>query len=357
MHSRHLMSSTSRASSVSAASVSAAAVRPLRVEDQDAVLAAFNASFAASDPAFVARTAAEWRWRYVQNPAGTRATLALDEAGAVLAQYAGLPQRALVEGALMALTQGVDSFCVPGARALGRRGAFVAAGERFAADYGAGPGAASGTCDPWMWGLPVRAARRIGERALGYVPFRAQVRLELEDAPRGGATDLVLREVAWSDLDALTAQLDALNARQAERYGAFALRDARALAWRYGAHPLRRYQLVLANRPGGELVGFAVLGSGRFEDTEGLLWCDGLHDAEAEPALVAFAAGLAAREGHARVVALLPTWCASFTSLQSLGFRVRGGRTLWVGRSYASAWPLEFWRQRWFYTLGDTDLV
>ena len=36
---------------------------------------------------------------------------------------------------------------------------------------------------------------------------------------------------------------------------------------------------------------------------------------------------------------------------------MRGGRTLWVGRSYTGAFPLEFWRERWFYTLGDTDLV
>jgi len=353
MHSRHPMPSTSRASSVSAAPVSAASVRPLRVEDQDALLAAFNGCFAASDPGFVARTAAEWRWRFVQNPAGRRATLALDDEGAVLAQYAGLPQRALVEGVAATLTQGIDSFCVPRARALGRRGAFVAAGERFAADYGGAPGAG----DPWMWGLPVRAARRIGERALGYVPFRAQVRLELAGPLRASATDLSLREAPWSELDELAPELDGLNARQAERCGAFALRDAPALAWRYAAHPSRRYRLVVATRHNGELAGFAVLGVGRFEDSEGLLWCDGLHDPEAEPALVEFAADLAAREGHARLVALLPPWCESFTSLQGLGFRVRGGRTLWVGRSYTGALPLEFWRERWFYTLGDTDLV
>jgi hypothetical protein len=322
-------------------------VRELRPADGPAVRAAADATFAAVDPGHRSRDDAAWRRRYLENPAGTRVVLALAADGRVLAQYAGLPQRALVEGEPAVLTQAVDSFCVPSARALGRRGAFTRAGEAFAARF-CGPGG-----DRWVWGLPVPAARRVGERTLGYRTFGPRPLLELRGAPRGGAPRLAVEEAPWSALDGLARELEGLQAWLAERAGAFALRDAPALRWRYGAGG---YRLLLAREGSGSLAGFAVLGPGPYEGREGLVWCDGIAPEGAARALLHHEAEVARVEGCPALVTQVPPWWPGFLELQEQGLRVLPGRWPWAGRSFDPARRREWWEARWFHSPGDTDL-
>jgi hypothetical protein len=54
---------------------------------------------------------------------------------------------------------------------------------------------------------------------------------------------------------------------------------------------------------------------------------------------------------------ILPPWCEDFGALQELGMRVRPTRLLLVGRSFDRRLDLGYWARRWYYTLGDTDLV
>jgi hypothetical protein len=325
-------------------------VRALRPEDGPAVRRAFDEAFAAVDPGFRPREESAWRWRFLDNPAGTRAVLALAADGRVLAQYAGLPQRARVEGEPATLTQAVDSFCVPTARALGRRGAFTRAGETFAAEY------CGARADRWVWGLPVPAARRVGERTLRYRSFGPRPVLELTGPLRGSVPGLQVEEAPWAALPELESELGALHGWLAEHAGAFALRDASALAWRYAHHPGRRYRLLVAREGSGGLAGFAVLGEGPHEGREGLLWCDGVAPPAAEAALAAHAAALAEREGWPALVAQVPPWWPGFLALQELGFRVRPGRWPWAGRSFDPERGQDFWESRWYHTPGDTDL-
>jgi hypothetical protein len=277
--------------------------------------------------------------------------LAVDEGGAVLAQYAGSPQRARVEGSECHLTQAVDSFSVPATRGLGRRGTFVETGERFAALFG-GP---LGRGDPWMWGFPVPSARRVGERFLGYRPLRSQPLLELDARralPPGGRA----APVAWAELDEFRGALEALGEGQARGVGALAARGAEELAWRYGRHPSHTYELALCGRDDGELTGLAVYRSAHFQGRRVGLLCDGLFDGHSAPALVRWAAACARRDGVPALVTLLAPWCAAFGDLQQLGFRVRSSPLMLVGRSYEPALPADFWARRWYTTLGDSDL-
>lgn len=338
----------------------AVAIREYEPGDESALLVAFNRANAELDPGFRERELDEWRWRYDRNPAGRRLMLAFDEAGEVLAQYAGSPQRALVDGGELVLTQGVDSFSISATRGLGRRGTFVETGRRFAELYG-GP---IGRGDPWMWGFPVPAARRVGQRFLGYVPLRSQPLLELGAGawPAGGAASgEPARPASWGELDSLAPALEDLGRRTAESGLVFAARGAAELRWRYAEHPRRTYELGLCQERGGALDGFGVYSAGTFLGREVGLLCDGLFgrgpSAEGAAApLVRWAASCARRDGLRTLVTMLPPWSLAFAQLQELGFRVRPSSLVLVGRSYERALPPRFWAERWFTTLGDSDL-
>ena len=322
-------------------------VRELRPDDGPALAAAFDAAFTAVDPTHESRGLEAWRRRYLENPAGLRAVVALAADGSVLAQYAGLPQRARVGGETALVTQAVDSFCLPSARALGRRGAFTRAGEHFAELY-CGEGG-----DRWVWGLPVPAARRVGERTLRYRPFGPRPLLELRGTPRGAAPALTVDEVPWEAIAELEGALEALQDWLAGEAGAFALRDPAALRWRYGEGG---YRLLVAREGSGAVVGYAVLGSGPFEGREGLVWCDGIAPADAELALLHRAAQEASRQGEPALLVQVPPWWPGFLRLQEQGLRVLPGRWPWAGRSFDPERPRAWWEAHWFHTAGDTDL-
>lgn len=330
----------------------AVVVREFEAGDEREVLAAFNRTNADLDPNFQTRDLDEWRWRYEKNPAGRRLTLALDEEQRVLAQYAGSPQRLRLDGVPVCVTQGIDSFSVPETRGLGRRGSFVQAGELFAATYGG----RTSEGDPWMWGFPVPTARRVGQRFLGYEVMRSQPILEwthTRAVPSGRRAE----DLGEEPLDAHAHELQEFFMHRSEGPWVLADRRARALQWRYREHPGRTYRVGLARSTGGELRGWAVLRIGAFEGTPACLVCDWLAEPEVEGDLVRWAIEWAEAAGVRRVVHLLPPGCDSFRSLQELGFRVRPSSLVLVGRSYDGAYPAAFWAERWYYTLGDTDLV
>jgi len=351
MHSRHSLAVTLHPSN-SSVRTRAVLIREYEAGDELAILRAFNAVNGALDEGFAARSLAQWRWRFLDNPAGRRVVLAFDEEGALLAQYAGLPQRAWVAGAPAILTQGIDSFSVPAARGLGRRGTFVQTGERFAELYG-GP---AGRGDPWMWGLPVASARRVGQRFLGYVPLRSQPLLELE-ASVALASGAQARPVSWDDLDSFEGALEVLGAEHAARCGALALRVAAQLAWRFARRPGGDYELALCLRADGSLAGFGVYRAARLRGRRVGLLCDGLFDASALGELSRWAARCARRDGLGALWTAVPPWCEAFADLQKLGWRVRPSKLVLVGRSFERSLGVSFWERRWYYTLADSDLV
>ncbi|MFT7669394.1 MAG: hypothetical protein ACI8X5_002094 [Planctomycetota bacterium] len=326
-------------------------IREYELGDEPAILRAFNQANAAHVSSFQARSIEQWRWRYLENPAGLRVTLAFDNEGQVLAQYAGSPQRMRLDGAWTHVTQGIDSFSAVSTRGLGHRGTFVRTGELFAEVYGARAGAG----DPYMWGFPVPIARRVGERFLGYEALRSQVILELSAntslAPGESATDF-----GEGPLQASAHEFEGLFERCAEGKSVFADRRSHVLDWRYRKRPGVHYEIGLARTIDGDLCGFAVYRTGEFEGERAGLIVDWLAEPEAEAALARWATSHAQAAGVNRLVHLLPPTCASFITLQELGFRVRPMQAMLVGRTYDEDYPLSFWSENWYYTLGDTDL-
>lgn len=326
-------------------------IRAYRAGDEHAILEAFNRIFAAVDPTFRARTLAEWQWQYQRNPSGQRIFLCVTDAGRVLAQYAGLPQRVLLDGEPSFFSQSVDSMADPEFRRLAREPLFVQAGRAYDACFGGvGP-----EKDTLMWGLPVPAAYRIGKKQLKYELVRQQHKLV---APLG-ALELPATLLAARTLEGVPPGTDALFARFARERAGLAVRDRAQWRWRYDENPHHRYALGAVEREGA-LAGLAVFRAGAFDHEEdGLLvdWMVPAEDAEARAALLAWARARAAEAGCARLTTLFPDTAPEWLEFQELGFRVHATRYFLVAWSFSPRHDLAWMRRHWYYTLGDTDLA
>jgi hypothetical protein len=325
--------------------------RPCEPGDEARVLEAFNRAFAASDADFVPRTPAQWRWRYLENPDGARSMLACDEAGAVVAQYAGLGQSLQAGGERLRASQSVDSFVDSRWRALGHSGVFARTGVAFAEHFGGD----APDRDVLMWGLPAPAAWRIGARRLDYGFVRSVLQLSADPARIAPAA---AGAVEVAPVAAFDEEFDALFERTAPQWGIVARRDAVRLSWRYLQRPGAPYRIAAA-RENGRLSGWAVLAQGRFEGRAATLLVDVLHDraGRAGDALLAWAAEEARAHAPQPLIALLPEHAPEWLAWQRAGMRVAATRYSLVARSWRPSLAVEDLRERFWMTLGDTDLV
>jgi hypothetical protein len=326
-------------------------VRPYQSGDEHGILEAFNRIFARVDPTFRPRTLEEWRWQYERNPSGRRIYLAVAEDGRILAQYAGIPQRVLLDGRPGYFSQSVDSMSDPEFRRLAREPLFVQAGRAFDAGFGGD----APEKDTLMWGLPVPVAFRIGKKQLKYELVRQQHKLS---APLERLA-LPASGLEAEELHAFPAEMDALSARAARERRGLAVRDRAQMSWRYSENPHHRYRLAAVRRA-GELAGVAVYRKGGFDQAEDGLVVDWLAPPDDEPvrsALLAWLLECARAEECARLTALFPDSAPEWLHFQRLGFRVHASRYFLVAWSFSARHDLPWMRRHWYYTLGDTDLA
>ncbi len=322
--------------------------------DEHAILATFNRVFAQVDPTFEPRTLEDWRWQYLANPSGWRIWLAVTEDGQVVSQYAGVGQRALLEGQPARMSQAVDSMTDPTfRRGLKKPGFFVLTGYPYAQNYGGPPP----EHDTIMWGLPVPPAWRIGKTYLKYELVRTQSKLT---APPGNVAPAAGTGVEIEVVASFPGEIDALFERAAAGRGLIAVRDAAQLDWRFTQRPGWSYRIALARRA-GELVGLTVYRRGDFDGEvgEGLV-CDWLVPADepaAAGALLAWLRAQALADGAPRLTALFPDTSAEWLAFQDAGLRVRSTRYFLVGRNYGRRYTMRWLYRNWYYTLGDTDLA
>jgi len=297
-----------------------------------------------------ARTQAEWRWAFAESPLGPRAFVALRD-GEVVAAYAGLPQRTWFAGHEHAFVQIVDVMIDPNhRRGLERPGLHVRVGERFFEAYGGRDG------DAVFYGWPMERALRIGRRFLDYRLVREELALvrELEPGPDPPTVDEIeLVEAPGEDLKWLWD-------RCAGGWGAATVRDAAWARRRFLDHPLRSRYALLGVRRDGLLRGLAVLRRGPWHWPGALPLCDWLVPPE-EPEVAALleraTLAHARRQGLERVVAVFPDWSVPFEGFQERGWRVVPSPYSLVARSFDRRIDLDWLRERWWYTLADTDLV
>lgn len=327
--------------------------REYRPGEEQAILATFNRTFARIDPGFEPRSVDEWRWRFLQNPAGWRIWLAVSPDGEIAAQQAAIPIRVKHRGEEVTWLQVVDSFADPRlGRGLRKPGLFVQVALEFIERYG-GPAPLA----QLMYGMPVRPAYRIGQRFLSYQPLRNQVELraKVKELSFGSAQGVVVEETSAFPEDVLR-----LSDRLAESYPAFAIRDRAYLEWRFCAHPTLRYRVASArSRASGELLGLAVFRACAFDGREAGRACDWLIAPganEARAALGDWLCRCTEEAGQEELAFLLADTSAEFRALHALGLRVHPTSYLVTAGSYTARFHTLSMYRDWYYTMAEFDL-
>ena len=328
--------------------------RPYEPGDEVAILASFNRVFGGIDPNFVPRGLEFWRWQFLGNPSGSRVYVALTNDGEVAGHMGGICQRMRTEWGDKLFMQGVDHFTDPRQlKGLRRLSLQAVVGQKQAAVIrGDAPDKVA-----LMWGPPVPAAWRVGKSFLNYELIRTQLKLRIAPAEVrvAAAAGVEVEEVAC-----FPAEVDELFARAAVPHGAIARRDKAQLDWRYVERPGRTYRIGLARR-GTALAGYAVWTRGGFdgEEDEALL-CDWLvppDDEGAAHALRAWVAESARAEGVPRLTAVFPDSATEWMDFQEAGFRAAPTQYFIIARIEVKRFRARWLFRRWYYTLGDTDLV
>lgn len=331
-------------------------IRPYEPGDERAILATFNLVFReVCGPDYVDRTPEQWRWAYLDNPAGHRISLAVAEDGTVASQYAGMPMRYDTPWGEQRLIHCVDSMTHPNWRqGLKAKSLFVETCMPFWAH-------SREIGDALFYGFPVDAAYRIGKRYLDYEMMRVIDYLIRDRAqqPLAAPAGLLVEKV-----ETLPADVDALYGEVREHKPCLLRRDHRYLDWRYVQNPARADYELWTVRRDGSLRGVMVLkpGSGLAPDACTIAdWVVPESDREAADALLAKAVQRQHEEGRERLMAVFPPWSSEHRHLVERGF-VETPSANWLQRRLihnickAEITP-EFLADSWWYTLGDSDLA
>ncbi len=331
-------------------------IRPCRPEDAAAVVDAWNRIFPAQD-ALPPRRPADWRWAFLENPAGPgEAVLAL-AGGEVVGQYACLPMRALREGETVTVGLVVDAFVLPGyRRALGRPGLVIHLARKLHAWY-CGPRAERRRPGHvLLYGYPY-PIWRIAQRYLGSEIVRDMdvlFREFAEGRPLAPAAPGFTIEESAGPPDGAAE----LWERVAPSLAFGLVRDPAYLRWRYAEHPSRRYRFFGARDRTGRLRALAVAVRGRYAVEDACILADWLAppgDPEPELPLLHAIETRALADGARYLVAVFPQNDPRFLRFQRAGFWVGPPSHFLVMNTFKD--HVRWLRDRWFFTLGDSDLV
>lgn len=331
-------------------------IRPYQHGDEAKILETFNLVFReVCGPDYVDRSLEQWRWAYLDNPAGHRISLAVAADGTIASQYAGMPMLYDTPWGEQRFVHCVDSMTHPAFRqGLKAKSLFVETCMPFWAHSRA-------IGDALFYGFPVEAAYRIGKRYLKYEMMRV-VDFLIRDraAPTLDGPSTVTVTVAASlppDVGALH-ELSRLDKRCLLR------RDYRYLQWRYVQNPARADYELHAARRDGRLCGLMVLkpGSGLAPDASTIVdWLVPEADDGAADALLAAAVRRQHEQQSERLMAVFPPWSHEHQHLVARGF-VETPSANWLQRRLIhnvckDVFTPEFLAEQWWYTLGDSDLA
>lgn len=326
-------------------------IRAFREGDEQALLAGYNAVF--QKP----RSLAHFHWKFRDNPVGAyHIAVAEHEQHGIVGCYASMPVRVRMEGEDLVAAQGLDMWVLPDFRRHGARpGLFVHIGWKMYEIFG---GTAPGQAR-FHYGWPI-PNWRIGQKYLRYENIRDWDFLFRTAqgggfAPRATPAQLETRVVARA-----AADVDALWERIKDESRLAIVRDARYLNWRYADAVDTRYTIVeCREKATGALRGVAVFtktdflfpGAGQIVD-----WVCPVDDDDAMTSLVAACERLATENGCPVLATLFPQMNPRFLKFQSLGFMVYGTTYFLVVIPFDTRGTL-FYREQWFHTSGDSDLV
>lgn len=325
-------------------------LRPYRSGDEAALLAGHNRIFPP-------RSMAHWQWKFRANPTGLVHTMvAAHEREGIVGAYVTIPTRVRMADETRICGQCVDLWVLPEWRRHGPRpGLFVnLALAHYEAWGGSGPDQ-----NAFHYGWPI-ATWRIGQKYLRYEIVRDWDFL-FREVPAGGLppratpAGLEVRRVPR-----FGAEVDALWAAGAVDMPLAIVRDSAYLNWRFAdAHDAVYELLECRERATGRLRGVAVVRQCDFLFANTCFVVDWLvpaDDLDATTALVAAAEQRANEGGAASLATLFQHRDRRFLGFQRLGFLVYGSVYFQVVIPFTQH-DTHFYREHWYHTLGDSDLV
>lgn len=332
-------------------------IRAYRPGDEHGLLAGYNKVFPTADGVIKPRSMAHWLWKYRDNPTGVvHVAVADHREHGIVGCYATMPLRLWVEQEQKICGQVIDLYVLPEWRRHGERpGLFVHCGlAHYRLFGGSGPGQSEFT---YGWPVP---NWRIGKKYLGYENIRDWDFL-FRQVPAGGLpgrsapAGLEVREVPRYGADA-----DALWARERQAQTMAIVRDSRYLNWRYADAHDRSYRLFeCREQGGGSLRGLCVytLCDFLFPRTAFVAdWLCPVEDDAAMTAMVGACERRASQDQANALTTLFPQLDPRFLKFQHLGFLVHGTGYFLVVAPIVDRGTL-FYREQWYHTCGDSDLV
>ncbi len=334
-------------------------IRPWAPGDEKSILDGWNRIFPAQD-GLVLRDLDWWNWQFRDNPLNRTEVVVAEQEGQVVGQYACLPFAALSEGEPMTIGCIVDAFVLPEFRRAGERPGLIIHLARRLQELYCGPNAAQGHAGhALLYGYPV-PIWRIAQRYLGSEMVRDMDLLFREltggfvpnPLPAGTVEEL-------TDEAEIRSVADALWARIAPDMRFGLVRDGAWMCWRYARHPGYHYRFLLVRDQGTRApLGLAVYRRGSYAVPDAGILCEFLCPSDEDDTITALLHGLelfGLEEGVPVLVSVLPQNHPFFLAFQRKGFLVGPPSHFLVMNS--SGPHVRWLRDRWFFTLGDSDLV
>lgn len=325
-------------------------IRPYQTGDEAAILETYNRANTIGATGVAPRTLEHWRWLFENNPSGMRVMLGLDEGGEVLAQCAGLPLRARVDGKSVLACLALDGLNVRSERTgHTRRGLFTACSEAFRETFG-GEGRERHV---FTFASTTISNPQVGRAPLGLAFLRESFVHVLDDlTARGGDFRAEIREI-----ERFGSEANEIFERTATETRAGLVRDALFLNWRFTERPLKPYRAAIAfvgARPAGIAVWRAGVHDGR---AAGLVveWMVPRDEPAAASALCNWLVTRTRDAGLARLVAEFGAFAREWNEFQARGFKVARAQQHWIGASHARVHHQRFFARQFRTGLGELD--
>ncbi len=335
-------------------------IRPYREGDEQGILELLNAVFAEDDPAYEPRSMAAWRWEYAENPAGKEVVVAQEPSGRIVAHYACIPYKVIIQGETSRCGQGVDSMVHQDyRRGLQNKGLFLRTSEFFFQCYG------QPAVNAYGFGFPNKKAFRLGVRKLGYQPIHAPLltlgRNLFESPAESLPAELPppcpgLEQM--EEIFSMDERVEQLWQRLAPEFSMGIIRDASYLNWRYLRCPLGQYR-AFALVKDGKIQGMYICrenwtGPPILALSEFLVPAA---DTETLAVLLTHACSHARSQNQQRVELWLPPNSAQFTAVLNEGFRSEESPFNLCIKIYGAQRLDPQWvRDHWCFSIGDADV-
>ena len=323
-------------------------IGPYEPGDEHAILDCFKVVFG------IDRSLEHWNWKFRDCPFGIHAYLGKTGSGQVVSQFTGIPSPYKVGSRTFVFSQILDSMVDPAFRkGLKKPGLFASTVYEFVDRYGHDHEEAI------MYGLPNPQAFRIGRRLLGYsfmhdivTLYRSSEELIAEPLPAP-------EEIEVEMVSRFGPVADELWAAYEPAVEVSMIRNTEYLDWRYADCPDVEYAMLVARGRDGTPRGLAVARGG-FIGTQDAVLCDWVvpvEDRDAARALLVAVESQAKKINASGLHILFPGYSPEYKVVEACGYSARETQFIQVARSYTPNVPLDLLKEKWFYTLGDYDLV